>query len=770
MSGRSYSHYMRPQDRDGSNNHVGERGRSQQIIAPSRGRSRDRSYDVSCRHRYDDRDMRCEAISDRYHRSRSSDHIPHRSHRSRSLDPRYYNYSSTSNNSFQRNSSDSRKRPRSPDRRHQNTTTNHGYDRYSHGDGRPNDTRSGNERYPHASTRGAEKHRAPANALYRHENAENYANESYSYDRSNYRSHYYQQPRYEHTKSASTSHERHPLAPRYLSNPALQQRNLPHFNSIQTIPELIQIAHANITILTPSSIAAFWNKMSKLMSGSGRNSPNSLLPLTNHDDEELGSHLNQIFERTQNILGFFNAKDLSQTIYSMAKLVDVLRKDYGRRRGNGEDIVDVLSRLLLSSDLTPKKELFRSLALASRGKLDKFDARGLANLSYAYALINYVPNFDDGINLFDHIAIEAVAKTNDFEPQHLSNMVWAYATVRKPRADLFGAIGDQVVAFEHLGEFNPQDLSMTVWAYATAGVHHSMLFEKIANHVVRRDVLYEFIPQNLANTVWAYATCGIYNSKLFQKVATHIVGSDILKRFKHQHLSNTVWAYARAGINHSRLFEAVANHIVQSGSLYGFKPQDFSNTVWAYATAGVDHPTLFEKMANHIVKSDDLNRFNPQDLANTVWAYATAQVSHPKLFQKVAKTAIQRKEEFIPKNVANLLWAYAIMSIIDKQLFSSFESTAAKLIDSCNNQDLVNIAWTYAVADHEAPTLFGGKFITKCVEKKDGFESKHFSQLLQWHLWQTKEKSNAGLPEISLRNAMKHSSLKLLQYQSSKTM
>jgi len=86
------------------------------------------------------------------------------------------------------------------------------------------------------------------------------------------------------------------------------------------------------------------------------------------------------------------------------------------------------------------------------------------------------------------------------------------------------------------------------------------------------------------------------------------------------------------------------------------------------------------------------------------------------------------------------------MGIIDKQLFLSFVPTAAKLIESYNNQHLANIAWAYAVADIDAPPPFNDRFINKCVEKKDGFVIKDLSQLHQWHLWQTKEKSNSGLP------------------------
>ena len=130
-----------------------------------------------------------------------------------------------------------------------------------------------------------------------------------------------------------------------------------------------------------------------------------------------------------------------------------------------------------------------------------------------------------------------------------------------------------------------------------------------------------------------------------------------------------------------------------------------------------------------------------------MWAYATAQISHPKMFRKVAKAAIQRKREFISQQIANLLWAYATkIGIVDKHLYSSFVPTAAKLVGAYNNQDIANIAWAYAVADVHAAPLFNDVFVKKCVEKKGSFENAALFQLHQWHLWQTKENLNPGLP------------------------
>jgi hypothetical protein len=511
-----------------------------------------------------------------------------------------------------------------------------------------------------------------SNDFQRYNNAENYDNISCDGRMSNmnsYHSHYHQpQPRYDHPKSTSqTYHERPPLASQqdFSSNLRSSQQiswpAAPRFSNDHTIPELIRIAYSNLAAMRPSATAAFWNKVLKQMNG--RNAPNPRLP--NHR-EGLDRHLNQIFEHTQNTLMLFSMKDLAQTIYSMAKIAEVLRK---RGRRCGEDIDASLCGLLLNHDMTLNEDLFQSFASASRDKLNQFDARHLSNLAYAYASMGYVPEFEEERDLFDHIATQAVERSAEFNAQDISNVVWAFATVNKQHALLFEAMGDQVVAFKHLGEFTPQDLANTVWAYAKVGIHHLMLFEKMANH---------------------------------------IVGLDSLDRFTH--------------------------------------PQDVSNTVWAFATAGIRHPKLFDKVANHIIGLDSLERFKPQELTNTVWAYATAQVPNPKLFQKVTFAAIQRREEFNSQDVANLLLAYATMGIIDKQLFLSFVPTAAKLIVSYNNQDFANIAWAYAVADVDALILFNDHFINKCVEKNGGFEIKELTQLHQWHLWQTKEKSHAGLP------------------------
>ena len=212
--------------------------------------------------------------------------------------------------------------------------------------------------------------------------------------------------------------------------------------------------------------------------------------------------------------------------------------------------------------------------------------------------------------------------------------------------------------------------------------------------------------------VWAYATSNIQHPALFNKVGDEIAWKDNLKSFKPQELSNTVWAYATANMHHPDLFKKVGDEIASMDDLNSFNPLNLANTVWAYATANEQHMELFKKIGDEIVAMNDLKSFNPQNLANTVWAYATANEQHPDLFKKVADEIVAMDE------------------------WKSFDSQA-----------LSNIAWAYTVANLDASSLFDSAFRQELLNRQNEFIDENLRQLYQWHLWQTKEKSNDGLPD-----------------------
>ena len=107
---------------------------------------------------------------------------------------------------------------------------------------------------------------------------------------------------------------------------------------------------------------------------------------------------------------------------------------------------------------------------------------------------------------------------------------------------------------------------------------------------------------------------------------------------------------------------------------------------------------------------NSLSSFNPQALANIVWAYATANVQHPKLFNTVGD-----------------------------------EIAGMKNLHSFNAQALANTAWAYAVLNIDMPTMFNEHYVERLIDVQ--FTTEDLSQLHQWHLWQSEEKSKAGLPE-----------------------
>jgi hypothetical protein len=212
-------------------------------------------------------------------------------------------------------------------------------------------------------------------------------------------------------------------------------------------------------------------------------------------------------------------------------------------------------------------------------------------------------------------------------------------------------------------------------------------------------------------------------------------------------------------MQHPDLFKKVGNAIVELKDLRSFNDQDFSNTVWAFATANMQHPGLFKKVGNDIVESNDLQSFNPQSLSNTVWAYAKSNVHHLGLFKKVGNAIIELKDlkSFDPQNLSSTVWAFATANIQHPYLFKKVGDAIAELNDvrSLNAQDLANAAWAFAVSNIDAPLLFNDAFTKALADFQDEFIVEALCQLYQWHLWQTGEKSNAGLPE-SLLNKCHH--------------
>jgi hypothetical protein len=160
---------------------------------------------------------------------------------------------------------------------------------------------------------------------------------------------------------------------------------------------------------------------------------------------------------------------------------------------------------------------------------------------------------------------------------------------------------------------------------------------------------------------------------------------------------------------------------------------------------------MFEKVGDHIVRLDDWAAYNPQNISNIVWAYAKVDAKHPALFKLVGDSIVGfgASKQFIPQDLANIVWSYANAGEEHPELFKIIGHSIAAVNDLAifDAQALATIAWAYALADIDAPFLFNERFAKALLDRQQQFNIANLTQLYQWHLWQTKEFSHAGLPE-----------------------
>jgi hypothetical protein len=412
--------------------------------------------------------------------------------------------------------------------------------------------------------------------------------------------------------------------------------------------------------LPPDQIAAVWTFIARLLKQSAFEQA-----AQEQDANQLELHIYQLLEHTINALESMRPKDLTTIIMGFAKIVQNIQNAKTTRKINMNQ--QVFGNVLFDDKSSPNQIIFGELAREANKDLHKFDPRCLSNLAYAFALLGYDPEFENGTTLLQNVTEKSVRCINTFNAQDIANIVWSYAALRVPQPDLFQSVGDTVAIKPNLAEFTPQGFANTVWAFATVNIQHPGLFKKVGDEVVKMDKLKSCDPQNLSNIVWAYATANVNHHALFKKVGDAIVELDSLSSFKPQELSNIVWAYTKANVQHSDLFKKVGTAIMQLDHLTAFDPQALSNTVWAFASADIQYPGLFQRVGYEIVELDDFIEFDPQALSNIAWSYAVANVDVPAVFDDVfTKALLDKQNEFIVDALRQLyqwhLWQTKEMS------------------------------------------------------------------------------------------------------------
>ncbi|KAL3769300.1 hypothetical protein ACHAWO_007972 [Cyclotella atomus] len=119
------------------------------------------------------------------------------------------------------------------------------------------------------------------------------------------------------------------------------------------------------------------------------------------------------------------------------------------------------------------------------------------------------------------------------------------------------------------------------------------------------------------------------------------------------------------------------------------------------------------------------------------------------VFDFLAIAADRILPAYSARHISNLAYAYALIGYnpkLDNQtLLQNIGNESIGFIEGFNA--FANIAWAYAVANVDAPTIFNGTFTDALLKRVHAFTVDGRHQLYQWHIWQTKELSHAGLPE-----------------------
>ena len=443
------------------------------------------------------------------------------------------------------------------------------------------------------------------------------------------------------------------------------------------------------------------------------------------------------------------------------------------------------------------KALFQCISDCVIPILPQFDMRNFSNLAHSFATARMNPTCADGSStLFDEIENECVRKLQMTSPQHMANLLWAYATLNYEPEYLF----DEVVkeARGRLGEFAPRHLCNVAWACSKFPQNED-IFDDIAREVERRgldsftaqglamlansfaskghdraefwdsiekaaiDKSWQFQGIECARIAWSFATVRRPADQLFQIVEG--VSMEKIQSFNTQGLSNLAWAFSVMGYQSKEIFSAIADRCVQK--MYQFKPEEITMLMLAYSRLNHSYPELFDRviaqslpqlkkfllldlynMAIAYAKVGHVNEEWMVALADEVllrcshehhrmhtgmlWAYATTHITHPKLMEFLNNSLLSNLNNISGEHKASTAWSLATLGCNNKQLFDALAETSnQEEINKCNTQSLVNMAWAFATAKEMKPELF--KIIAKSAMERTDFSPQGISNLL-WSL------------------------------------
>lgn len=177
-------------------------------------------------------------------------------------------------------------------------------------------------------------------------------------------------------------------------------------------------------------------------------------------------------KRCQRRFSCYSEEDLTSVIASVCKIIHA----------------DIRSRKNFDS-LQHNTDLLEALKSEAESRVAKFNARSIAEITAAFAEINY-----DAEKLFRSLSKQAVKLSATFGPLEISRTLMAFAKMGIKDPNVFSRLGQRALEIDKLSNaatdaFGEQQRANTVWAFAFGAPN---LIEKLCtrDHMLRADNLF----------------------------------------------------------------------------------------------------------------------------------------------------------------------------------------------------------------------------------------------------------------------------------------
>lgn len=354
-----------------------------------------------------------------------------------------------------------------------------------------------------------------------------------------------------------------------------------------------------------------------------------------------------------------------------------------------------------------RNDLLRAVSTYFDTHLAEFDAQGIANTLYAFALLQFKGTY------LERCSAHLPSRLPEMKPQEVANTAYAMARLGYGEYSniLFNSIGD--FAADKLCEYKTQECSNMVYAFSVVGVRHAALLSAVEAEFLRRGIR-QCVSQDISNTLYGFAKLKFPCPGLCDAICS-FEGITLLTGLSTQALSTTISALAQLEYTSVEFIDAActvfASHLRnrQYSARVGFTSQDvvyftealakfkcevpavlvsevtsfLLETLWdiktgdfiailhALVTLKADCVALLESAADYaIAKIDD---FRPAALTNFASALAASAHVNPRLLRVLSRRALQLTDRFRPQNFIGLGCSLSLLAWKDDVLFTKVE-------------------------------------------------------------------------------------------------